>query len=234
MIERRVNTPVSSSAGRLFDAVSAILGIRGVISYEAQAAIELEVAAGAAIELEVATMEDTEEEWYLPPPDWIENGAWRGGGPGATTAGLPRATATHRSAPSSTVLKTGPLVRQIVADILRGEALGRISARFHAALAGMFVRAAIRAREETGIECVGLSGGVFQNVRLFNLMCDGLEEAGFQVLVHSEVPTNDGGLSFGQAAVAAARLGDESAARLGDESAVLLSDGPAALSRNGG
>jgi hydrogenase maturation protein HypF len=171
MLERRINAPMTSSCGRLFDAVSAMLGIRSEVSYEAQAAIELE-----------AAIDPGETGWY-------EKAVEASGGDGA--------------------LAVIPLIRAIVEEILRGEPAGRIAARFHATLAAIWARAAESARRASGINRVGLSGGVFQNVHLLRGLASRLRRLDFEVLTHSRVPPNDGGLALGQVMVADATLADD-------------------------
>jgi hydrogenase maturation protein HypF len=164
----RVNAPLTSSAGRLFDAVSALLGVRDRVTFEGQAAVELEQLADihehAAFPLSIA-----------PVPD----------GP--------------------LVLRGADLVRAVVDDIAAGVDPRRIAARFHNGLADGLVTAVGLVRERTGLGVVALSGGVFQNGLLLDRMVTALEGCGFRVLVHSRVPPNDGGISLGQAVVAAAR-----------------------------
>ncbi|TMR00761.1 carbamoyltransferase HypF [Actinomadura soli] len=166
MARRGVNAPLTSSVGRLFDAVSAILGVRDVARYEGQAAIELEQ--------RVAGQE-------------------RGGYQVTVRDQRPL------------VIQGRDLIRCVVDDLLADVAVGRIAARFHNGLAQAAVRAVCVLRERTGLDTVALSGGVFQNLVLLNRVVAGLEEDGFRVLVHSRVPSNDGGISLGQAVVAAAR-----------------------------
>jgi len=153
----------TSSAGRLFDAVSALAGVRDAVHYEGQAAVELEQRL------------DTGE---------------RGGYPARIEAGI---------------LRSSDLVRGVVDDLLAGAPVERISARFHNGLASALVRLVEDAREATGVSMAALSGGVFQNIALLSGVVDALTARGFEVLVHSRVPPNDGGISLGQAAVAAAR-----------------------------
>ncbi|MFD0775994.1 carbamoyltransferase HypF, partial [Streptomonospora algeriensis] len=88
--------------------------------------------------------------------------------------------------------------------VLRGVAPSAVAARFHNGLAAVLATAAQRVCAGAGVDTVALSGGVFQNVLLLELLCERLEGAGLRVLTHHRVPTNDGGISFGQAAVAAA------------------------------
>ncbi|MFE9656436.1 carbamoyltransferase HypF [Micromonospora sp. NPDC006431] len=160
------NSPRTSSAGRLFDAVAAILDLHDRVTYEGQAAIALEQRA------------DPDE---------------RGGYPVGVAGPVPLLDAGR------------DLVRYVVDDLLAGVDPGRIAARFHHGLADAVVGAAGAVRERTGLATVALSGGVFQNVLLLDRVVSGLERDGFRVLVHSRVPPNDGGISLGQAAVAAAR-----------------------------
>ncbi|MDX6286485.1 MAG: hydrogenase maturation protein HypF [Frankiales bacterium] len=162
-----VGAPVTTSAGRLFDAVAAIVGIRDTVNYEGQAAIELEQRAAVDV-----------TEGYA---------------------------AALSSGSHGLVVDTDPLVRAVVDDVAAGIGVETVSARFHNGLADAVVQAAAAIRDDTGLGTVALSGGVFQNLRLLTRVADGLELIGFRVLLHSRVPPNDGGISFGQAAVAAAR-----------------------------
>ena len=166
MLERGLNSPLTSSCGRLFDAVSALVGIRQEVNYEAQAAIELEMVAG----------EDEDGEVY-PLDVAPDEGGWQ--------------------------IRTGPLFAALVADLGRGVPVGAISARFHRGLVAAFAELALRVRERTGLERVCLSGGSFQNLRLFEGLKAALETSGFEVFAHAEVPAGDGGLCLGQAMVAA-------------------------------
>jgi hydrogenase maturation protein HypF len=166
MIARGINSPLTSSCGRLFDAVSALVGLRQRVSYEGQAALELEMAIG----------EEHEERRY---PFHLD---------GET---LPLQ------------LDTAALIRAIVADLLRGESVAVVSARFHNTLAEAVSAVCRRLRTEFGApDRVALSGGVFQNVSLTERTVHLLDAAGFTVLTHSLVPPNDGGLALGQAAIA--------------------------------
>jgi hydrogenase maturation protein HypF len=161
-------TLVTTSAGRLFDAVAALLGVRTTTSYEGQAAIELEALARRA--------------------------------PAHATAELPVRT---RREDGSWVLDPGPVVRGIVDARRRHEDPAALAAAFHRGLATATVTAAAAIAADRGLDTVALSGGVFQNGRLTQLVVEGLEAAGLRVLVHRLVPPNDGGISLGQAAIAA-------------------------------
>jgi len=99
-----------------------------------------------------------------------------------------------------------PVIDAIISDLRNGATAGVISARFHRAVAAMVADVAAGLRDKHGLNAVALGGGVFQNVTLLALAEDRLRDAGFNVLIHAQVPTNDGGLSLGQAAVALARI----------------------------
>ncbi len=172
MSRRGINAPVTSSAGRLFDAVAAILGVRDVINYEGQAAVELEQRAKGAKAVEAADCAA-----YAAGID--EDGILR--------------------------ISGCDLVRAVADDLLSGVGRGVIAGRFHNGVAAAIVTTCLLLRERCGLGVVALSGGVFQNLLLLEKTTAQLECEGFRVLVHSQVPPNDGGISLGQAAVAAAR-----------------------------
>jgi hydrogenase maturation protein HypF len=176
MMDRGVNAPLTSSLGRLFDAVAAIVLGRRMVDYEAQAAIELE---GLAVD-ESDEPDRPGYEMELAGGDWPMREPVRIG--------------------------AGPLWRALIEDLRRGVSKARIAARFHAGVAAGFVRAAVLAREATGLEQVVLSGGCMHNRRLARLLRAGLEEEGFEVFQHRRISPGDGGLSYGQAVVAAALL----------------------------
>jgi hydrogenase maturation protein HypF len=161
------NSPLTSSAGRLFDAVSALLGSRDTINYEGQAAVELEQLADPA-----------------------ERGCYE--------AGIEVGSGPLRVAGAD-------LVRAAAGELAAGVAPPVIAARFHNGVVDAIVRTCVLLRERTGVGTVALSGGVFQNLLLLEGCVDRLSANGFRVLTHARVPPNDGGISLGQAAVAAAR-----------------------------
>jgi hydrogenase maturation protein HypF len=165
-------SPLTTSAGRLFDAVAALCAIRTEVNYEGQAAIELEALATEAGAAKAA------EAYPMPLLDEAE-------GP--------------------IVLDARETVRAICADLEAGVATGPIAARFHAALTASTVDACARLGERLGIGTVVCSGGVFQNRTLTEGVVGGLRTAGLRVLLPTELPPNDGGVAYGQAAVAAAR-----------------------------
>jgi hydrogenase maturation protein HypF len=103
-------------------------------------------------------------------------------------------------------IDAGPLVRAVVDDIKKGVDRPAVAARFHNTVRDMAVRVCILARDKTGLGTVALSGGVFQNMFLFSKLEVALRDAGFRVLTHSKLPSNDGCVSLGQAAVAAEKI----------------------------
>jgi hydrogenase maturation protein HypF len=176
MIDREINSPMTSSLGRLFDAVAAVVLNRRSVDYEAQAAIELE---GIAVD----------------EPDRFEPGDY-----------VPELHEAEEGSGSVAVIRTGKMWKAVLEYLWRGEPAKRISARFHAGVAEGFINAAANARIETDINIVALSGGCLANRRLARLMRVRLEEEGFEVFQHRRVSPGDGGLSYGQAVVAAALL----------------------------
>ena len=169
IIEHHVNSPLTSSCGRLFDAVAALIGIRHQINYEAQAAIELEMA-----------IAPTDDNTAYPLALISEGERW--------------------------LIGTRPLFEALLADLSRKVPAGIISRRFHNGLVEGFARLADLLRKQSGLNRVCLSGGTFQNVYLSEHLEMRLSAAGFEVFTHSEVPAGDGGLSLGQALVAAHRF----------------------------
>ncbi|MBE0479974.1 MAG: carbamoyltransferase HypF [Dehalococcoidia bacterium] len=161
---KRINSPLTSSCGRLFDAVSALAGLRGRIDYEAQAAVELETAADDHAEGRYGFAIDGE--------DGVD------------------------------IVRFRELFRGVVDDVRKGVSAGAISAKFHRTVAGIVVEMCRRISDATGVSTVALSGGVFQNRLLLGQTVEGLGGEGFRVLLHGQVPTNDGGISLGQAVVA--------------------------------
>ncbi len=166
-LAERGAAPVTTSVGRLFDAVAALLGGRRRVSYEGQAAIELEARARAVPRQDAPTYD------------------------GLVTA-------------IGGVLDPTALVAALVRDRDAGAAPALLAAGFHEALGRAAAGLATRIARERGIEAVVLTGGVFQNARLTDVVDTELRAAGLTVLLHGQVPPNDGGISVGQAAVAAA------------------------------
>jgi len=177
MIEQRVNSPLTSSCGRLFDAVAALAGIRREVNYEAQAAIELEMAISPD-SVEKNRDDDTGDDAY--PFDVRSDGAgW--------------------------VISTKPMFEALLADLSDHASASAVSRRFHNGLVEVLTRVAQLVGERYGLARVCLSGGTFQNLYLLEHLQANLQDRGFHVFTHSEVPAGDGGLSLGQAVVAAHR-----------------------------
>ncbi|MBW2645143.1 MAG: carbamoyltransferase HypF [Deltaproteobacteria bacterium] len=166
MIAKQVNSPQTSSLGRLFDGVAAILGIRKRVAYEGQAAMELEMA------IRKETEETYDYEWEREKDSYL--------------------------------IPVHPIVRGVVRDMDNGLPVSDISSKFHTTLIRLFSELCALLRKETGLDRVALSGGVFQNATLLAGLRKALEDKGLQVYTHSLVPTNDGGISLGQAVAAAA------------------------------
>jgi hydrogenase maturation protein HypF len=163
-LERNLNTTRTSSMGRLFDAAAALAGVRQVVNYEAQAAIEFEAAA-----------------------DPSESGAYRCDVQAAT-------------------VDASPAIRSLLKDVAAGVGIPVISARFHNGIVQMTRDVCIEIRTMSGLNEVALSGGVWQNMFLLDRTLRVLRDGGFKVYVHRQVPSNDGGISLGQAMVGATQL----------------------------
>ncbi len=159
-LEKSINTPLTSSMGRLFDAVSALIGIRQAVNYEAQAAIELEA--------RCAENED----------------------------------GTYPFSINADTIDPTPLWIALLHDLHNGVSREHMAARFHNAIADLVLMVSERIREETGVNTIVLSGGVWQNKVLLTRSVGRLENAGFNVLWHKNVPTNDGGIALGQIMIA--------------------------------
>ncbi|MEA2273671.1 MAG: hydrogenase maturation protein HypF [Solirubrobacteraceae bacterium] len=168
LVRTGLASPLTTSVGRLFDAVAALCGVRAQVNYEGQAAVELEAACAAG-----------EEGVY--PLDVVENGG-------------------------QMMLDARPTVRALVEDLAGGASVGVVAARFHNTMAAATASACAAAAEGEALDTVVLSGGVFQNRRLLERTFGLLADAGLHVLTPERLPPNDGGIAFGQAAVAAAHL----------------------------
>jgi len=171
MTNKGVNSPLTSSCGRLFDAVAAVMGLRGEVNYEAQAAMELEMFARR-----------TAEAGAYPFDIRRTNRCWE--------------------------IETRTLFAAILEDLTRNVAFESISRRFHNGLVAVLTRLACLLRQESGLNRVCLSGGVFHNTLLREQLIGDLEAAEFTVFTHSQVPAGDGGLSLGQAVIAGRRVSE--------------------------
>lgn len=166
MIGRKLNSPLTSSCGRLFDGVAALIGIRQHVNYEAQAAIELEM-----------TLHDAEKEASYPL-ELLHHGA-------------------------SIAIGTRPLFEAIIRDLAENVPPPVMSARFHNGLVAILLEIASILGKSQQLDRVCLSGGTFNNLYLSQNLSQALSRAGFKVFIQTEVPSGDGGLSLGQALVAA-------------------------------
>ena len=171
-IEKRINTVETSSLGRVFDAVAAMLGLGGYNHFEAQLPMALEAIAAADVE------DRYELEMFSPPGE-----------------------------PCSFDL--GKTIRQIVSDVRNKVDAGIISAKFHNTISEILLGFAVACRSEADLNTVALSGGVFCNRYLTNRLIKQLKQNDFSVLFNRNVPSNDGGISVGQAAIAAKLMKSE-------------------------
>jgi hydrogenase maturation protein HypF len=168
MIEKEVNTPWTSSMGRLFDATSSLLSVRDEVRYEGQAAIELEMVADQSVK----------EKYSLH---------------------------IHKDE-KPMVIDSTEMIREIVHDLADGIPSSKISGKFHQTISHLIVEICETIRFKEKLARVVLSGGVFQNIFLLSLVTEGLKRSGFDIYTHHLVPTNDGGISLGQAVIAHMRL----------------------------
>ena len=175
MIERNINSPRTSSMGRLFDAAAAALGICGKATYEGEPAIELEAAAWRALGSKPVRLDGNH-------------------------------TGVFTSADDSPILDPQPLIEALLNGIKAGAPADRLALGFHIAITHTTAHVACEICEREGLDTVALSGGVFMNRLLLQLLTHELKDAGLAVLVPHAVPVNDGCIAYGQAAIARARL----------------------------
>jgi hydrogenase maturation protein HypF len=168
VIEHGLNCPLTSSTGRLFDAVAALVGVREQVNYEAQAAIELEAAMSATSRGDGYRFQIREE-----------GGGW--------------------------IIDARPVFLALVRDIRKGVSIDVMSYRFHMGFVDALARTADLVRTRSSLDRICLSGGSLQNRFLSRHLQRHLEAQGFRVFAHAEVPCGDGGISLGQAVVAAHR-----------------------------
>jgi hydrogenase maturation protein HypF len=164
-LEHGLNSPSTSSIGRLFDAAAALAGVRQIVNYEAQAAIEFE----AVVD--------------------------------------PQETGAYQFDIRKRVVNVREAIQSLIADVASGVSISKISARFHNGLAEISSKVCVEIRRQTKINEVALSGGVWQNMALLDRTMENLQKDGFVVYIHHQVPTNDGGLSLGQAIVGSTKYG---------------------------
>ncbi len=186
MMKKNVNSPLTSSAGRLFDAVSSLLCVRHKISHESQAAMELESISDKPLskgEPEESASFDGAYEFEIIEHDTREKDV-------------------------EFEIDMMASIRQIVADISQEKSRRSMGSKFHNTLVTAFSTAAFRLSRKTGIKKIVLSGGVFNNDIILKQMIKALEEKHLKVYTHTKVPTGDGGICLGQAVVAAALEGN--------------------------
>lgn len=159
-LSRQINTIKTSSMGRLFDAVASLIGVRHKVSYEGQAAIEMEA------------LVDPDETGYYPII--MENG----------------------------FIDPKPLFEAIIVDLHKNTSINKLSARFHNSIVQLSIEVCKLIRDENKINTVALSGGVWQNKVLLENTIKRLKNDQFDVMIHQSIPTNDGGISLGQALIA--------------------------------
>jgi hydrogenase maturation protein HypF len=196
MLEKSINTPLTSGCGRLFDAVAALLGVRQTVSYDGQAAIELEALA--------ETSGDEQNYPFQLTPILLKDpliGSKGAQGPAAR---------------SGLELDFTPLFPRILADLAAGIPVAAIARRFHRSVAQATIEAGTRIATENRLEQVVLSGGAFQNRLLSKMIYTGLTKRGLQVFTHRLVPPNDGCIALGQVAVAARRMNLKNKFYVGD------------------
>ena len=179
MADRKINAVMSTSAGRLFDSVSAILGIRRKSTFEGEASMALEF---AAEEYQKNRLKDEKKMPEIPTYELLKEGNDR------------------------LLLNTGSLLKEILDRRLNGEDSGSLAYIFHQELARQITASCVKIREQSGCNKAALSGGVFQNRLLLELTDHMLKQQGFEVLKHQLVPPNDGGIALGQAVYAMAYL----------------------------
>lgn len=167
ILEKGINSPETSSMGRLFDAVAALAGVRTTINYEGQAAIELEYIAS----------KDCSESYEFEIND----------------------------SKDFFVIVTKQIISGVIKDIADKVPAKIISSKFHETVAEIVLKGSMKIKQRTNLNKAVLSGGVFQNLTLIGKAKDKLEAAGFEVYIHSKVPSNDGGVSLGQAVLALSR-----------------------------
>ena len=189
----------TSSMGRLFDAIAALCGVGDRVTYEGQAAIRLEQLAGAIPRRYPVTLNEASVR-----PE-------RQGAPAALTGEGAQRSSLRRPAEridgaAATVIDPAPMLEAVVADLRAGIDRAEVAGAFHRWAAEAIVAVSRVARDRTGVRAVALSGGVFQNRLLVGLCVPRLNDDGFEVLLHRQVPPNDGGISLGQAVIGRAML----------------------------
>jgi hydrogenase maturation protein HypF len=187
-IDAGINCPQTSAGGRLFDAVSALLGIRERVTYEAQAAIEMEMRAqspNSKLQISNSKSQITNHKSQISIPAYPFDVNDREGDDGGAM-----------------IVRLRRLFEALLADRRGGVPVEEMAYRFHITVAEIVCTVCERVAGETGLRTVALSGGCFQNRLLLALVIPRLRETGLRVLLHRQVPCNDGSISLGQAVIA--------------------------------
>ena len=206
MADRKINAVISTSAGRLFDGVSAMLGIRRKSTFEGEASMALEFAAEeyreTMLEKSKQQIQETEKYGY----DKEDTDTLNRNENLSETEEIKRMDDKLISAGDRLLLNTESLIKEILNRQLNGEDPGKLAYFFHRELACQITAACVKIRELSGCNKAALSGGVFQNRLLLELTDHTFLEQGFEVLKHQLLPPNDGGIALGQAVYAMAYL----------------------------
>lgn len=184
--ERGIHSPITSSSGRLFDALASLLDLGDVATHEGELAMALESLAAEAA--------DEPDSWSIPVDP------------------VPTSSLAAANPRPPREVPVADIVRELVLGLARGEARERLAQTFHVRLAARWVHAITEAARSTGLNTVALSGGCMQNRLLATLLIRGLHARGLEPVVHHHIPANDGGLAVGQALVAAEILVSERSA----------------------
>lgn len=195
MVERGINSPLTSSMGRLLDAVSALLGICGVATYEGEPAILLEAAAWRARDRNAPAIDLPSFALSCQSPAEPDS---------QTRSHMARVD--EEPPQRRLTLDPAPALQGVLDGLHTGAPTDALALAFHQSVARSACAAAEDICRDSGVRTVALSGGVFMNRLLLQLIRDGLESAGLEVLIPCSVPVNDGCIAYGQAAVARKRL----------------------------
>ena len=204
-IDRELNAPLTSSCGRLFDAVSSLCRIRDEVFYEGEAAIDLEMLADVNVKESYA--------FAFRPRSEVRGLRSEKRGPAdraqATTKNEPSFDVRRSTFDEPLIIDTKPIIEGVIRDLEENIPVSTIAAKFHNTVVEIICGICERLRESENINQVALSGGVFQNFFLLTRALDRLQDSGFEVFYHKKVPTNDGGVSLGEAVVANALTEEE-------------------------
>ncbi|WP_244648228.1 carbamoyltransferase HypF [Ruminiclostridium herbifermentans] len=206
MLEKKINCPKTSSMGRFFDAVSALLGINTDISYEGQAAIELEYYAIDANAkpyiLNFCNQKQNEKSCDINLSSHEDYSISENNS--AVSGEIECVDSLDNI--GGFVVQTNCIIEQIIQDMQAGNSKEYIASRFHSTIAEIVLQGCILIRKNSNLNAVVLSGGVFQNITLLKMCVERLRKHNFNVFTHSEYPANDGGIALGQAVLALGKI----------------------------